>query len=131
MYAYVAAEATLQAAEHPFYPFLRNSYGFVELFLNSRGYTEVIKERRGLKVSAFQKRLGLLRAYEQTTFSLCIHLLANESEAVRAAKAALVDLFANDAFAAAGTDEERTRLVRSAATRRCLQLHQTRKRDVR
>lgn len=83
-----------------------------------------------MKVAAFRERLGLLRTYERTTYSLCRFLLESEADAVRAAKGALIDLFSSEAFAAADTEAERVRLIRSIAARRCLQLRRNRKRDV-
>ncbi len=66
--------------------------------------------------SDFDGKVSLLRRYERRVYAICVYVLADEAQALRASEEALIELFETPAFAA-GTAKERARLSQIAAVR--------------
>lgn len=72
-------------------------------------------------MSDYRNRLDRLKAVEVLCYSLCIHLLTEEVLAITAAKAALIDLFADEQFWSLD-GAERDKRVRKKAIARAMEL---------
>ncbi|TFE29915.1 hypothetical protein [Cohnella luojiensis] len=76
-------------------------------------------------MNRYEKRIDGLRAVEVLCYSVCLHLLIEEQRANLAAKAALIDLYADERFwELEGRDRECR--VRQLAVSRSIQAMQNR-----
>lgn len=68
----------------------------------------------------FHSKIKMLESCEATVYAICLTLLIDEPNACHAAKAALVELFRDDAYWKADNDMERHSILRRHCVAGCM-----------